>query len=73
MRAQLDRDQKLGALVKTMEDVYAFVDTIQSLPNKLQLLEDVIVKILNQTVECAIFIREYTGCGFASELHMTSI
>jgi hypothetical protein len=47
-----------------MEEVYSFVDTIQTVPNKLQLLEDVIAKILKQTVECAIFIREYTGHGF---------
>jgi hypothetical protein len=51
----------------TMEDVYSFVDTIQSLPCKLQLLENIIAKILKQTVECAIFIREYTGHGFGCE------
>jgi hypothetical protein len=50
-----------------MEDVYSFVDVVQSLPDKLELLEAIVVKILQQTVECAIFIREYTGHGFAGE------
>lgn len=50
-----------------MEDVYSFVDVIQSLPNKLQVLEDIIAKILKQTVECAIFVRQYTGYGFGGQ------
>ena len=50
-----------------MNEVYLFVNTIQSVLNKLQLLEDIVAKILQQTVECAIFIREYTGHGFAGE------
>jgi hypothetical protein len=51
-----------------MESVYSFVDAIEALPNKLRLLEDVISQILKQTVECSIFIREYTGRGFAGRL-----
>jgi hypothetical protein len=50
-----------------MDEVYSFVDAIRLVPNKLQLLEDIIAKIMKQTVECAIFIREYTGKGFAGE------
>jgi hypothetical protein len=65
IQGQLDRDRKLLALLKTMESVYSFVDAIEALPNKLHLLEDVISQILKQTVECSIFIREYTGRGFA--------
>ena len=41
------------------------------LPNKLPLLEDIITKILKQTVECSIFIREYTGQGFGGEHQAT--
>jgi len=48
-----------------MENVYLFVDTVQEVPDKLVALEHVITGILKQTVECAIFIREYTGHGFA--------
>jgi hypothetical protein len=50
-----------------MKDVCSFADTIQSIPKKLQLLEDIITKILKQIVECAIFIREYTGRGFSGQ------
>ena len=64
LKAQLDRDQSICNLVLTMESVYSFVEAIQSVPDKLEILEEVIVKILKQTVECAIFIREYTGHGF---------
>ena len=56
VKSQLERDKDVIDLVKTMGDVYAFVDAIQSLPDKLKLLEEIIDNILNQTVECAIFI-----------------
>jgi len=48
-----------------MEDVCSFVDDVQSIPNKLHRLEDIIADILKQIVECTIFIREYVGHGFA--------
>jgi hypothetical protein len=67
IKGQFERDKKLIDLVMTMNEVYSFVDVIRSIPNKLQLLEDIIAKILQQTVECAIFIREYTGYGFTGE------
>ena len=47
-----------------MDDVCSFVDDVRLIPNKLQRLTDIISDILKQTVECAIFIREYTGHGF---------
>ena len=70
VKGQVERDQQLIDLVTTMENVYTFVDAVQALPNKIVVFEDVITSILKQTVECAIFIREYTGHGFAgSYLH----
>jgi hypothetical protein len=50
-----------------METVYSFVNAVRELPDKLQVLEGVITSILKQTVECSIFIREYTGHGFAGK------
>lgn len=67
VKGQFERDKKLVDLVSVMADVYSFVDAIQTVPSKVQLLEDIIAKILKQTVECAIFIREYTGHGFGCE------
>jgi hypothetical protein len=47
-----------------MKDVYSFVDAVKALPDKISILEDTIIKILTQTVECVFFIREYCGHGF---------
>lgn len=62
---QLDRDLAIAELLAAMENVYSFVDVLQTFPEKIKILEDTITKILTQTVECAIFIREYSGNGFA--------
>jgi hypothetical protein len=70
VKSQLERDAKVIGLVKTMKDVYSFVEASDSFKQKVQLLEETIEKILKQTVECAIFIREYTGHGFGGELIM---
>lgn len=47
-----------------MEDVYAFVDDVKNIPSRLSSLEEIIKKILFQTIECSLFIQEYTGRGF---------
>ena len=67
MKGQLDRDVELVGLVNAMEDVYSFVEASESFPDKVHVLQRTIDKILKQTVECAIFIREYTGHGFGGE------
>ena len=51
-----------------MIDVWSFVDDVKSLPAKMNRLEDIIDNVQKQTVECAIFIREYTGHGFGGRL-----
>jgi hypothetical protein len=66
VKDQLDRDQKVIDLMTSMENVYSFVDEIQSLRDKNNTLDKIIKLILQQTFECAIFIQEYTGRGFAS-------
>jgi hypothetical protein len=67
MKGQLERDSRIVGLVQTMENVYSFVEASDSFQHKVQVLEDTINRILKQTVECAIFIREYTGHGFTGE------
>ena len=67
MKGQLDRDVELVGLVNAMEDVYSFVEASESFQDKVHVLQRTIDKILKQTVECAIFIREYTGHGFGGE------
>lgn len=65
VRNQVFTDQKLVTLVVAMERVFSFVDAIQSdITDKVKVLQDIIKRIFIQTVECGIFIREYTGHGF---------
>jgi hypothetical protein len=52
-------------LVETMIEVYDFVEDLENLPQKIKRLENIVVEIAKQTLECAIFIREYTGHGFS--------
>ena len=58
------RDKKVIDLVADLESVYSFVDAIETLPDKVQVLGNTIKRLFIQTVECAMFIREYTGKGF---------
>ena len=50
-----------------MIELYSFVDDLDSLPEKIRRLEDAITRVLEQTIECGIFFREYTSHGFAGE------
>jgi hypothetical protein len=70
VKGQLDRDAQLMGLVKAMEDVYSFVEASDSFQDKVHVLQRTIDRILKQTVECVIFIREYTGHGFGGELNI---
>ena len=63
--AQFAIDQSVRDLADTMQNVYSFVDAIEAVPSKIRQLEDVIRQIFVQTAECAIFIQEYSGHGFA--------
>ncbi|KAJ7093772.1 WD40 repeat-like protein [Mycena epipterygia] len=47
-----------------MVDVYSFVEDVEALPKKIKSLEDKTLAIVQQTVECALFIQEYTANGF---------
>jgi hypothetical protein len=68
---QITTDKNLLDLLSTMEKVYSFVEAIQTdVTEKINVLEDVIKRIFTQTVECAIFIREYTDHGFAGDFFL---
>ncbi|KAJ7605980.1 hypothetical protein DFH06DRAFT_1348396 [Mycena polygramma] len=59
-------EEKLHKLVDTMVAVYSFTEETDVLAKKLKNLEDKILALVKQTVECALFIREYSGHGFAA-------
>lgn len=63
----METDASLSALLSAMEGAFAFTEDLASLTGKMDSLERTIVKIFEQTAEAAIFIREYTGRGFAGE------
>lgn len=63
----MERDVELVNLVKTMEDVYSFVEVTKSFQNKIVVFGKIILCLLKQTVECVIYVREYTGHGFGGE------
>jgi hypothetical protein len=50
-----------------MANVYSFVEDIDFLAERIKSLEDKVLAIIKQTVECALFIQEYTVNGFCSE------
>jgi len=51
-------DLNLIKLLKTMEGVYSFVDAIQlNVSEKVKVLEEVIKRILAQTIKSSMFIK----------------
>ncbi|KAG1742617.1 uncharacterized protein EDB91DRAFT_1346397 [Suillus paluster] len=68
VRGQLDTDKRIADLVNMMEDVYTFVDDVKNFPSRLSSLEETVKKILSQTIECMLFIQEYSGRGFCGHV-----
>ncbi|KAJ7480990.1 hypothetical protein FB451DRAFT_1130765, partial [Mycena latifolia] len=64
VKNQQNTDNKLLKLVETMDEVYSFVKDVNFLHEKIKSLEDKSSAIFKQTLECALFIQEYTGHGF---------
>ncbi|KAF7328316.1 WD40 repeat-like protein [Mycena venus] len=72
LEAKLEADQKIIELAEIMAEVYSFTSDVDFLEAKNKLLEDAILQIAIQTVECSFFIREYTGHGFLGNLGRTT-
>ncbi|KAF7348855.1 WD40 repeat-like protein [Mycena venus] len=68
IKNQQAMDDKTLELVQNMVEVYSFVEDVEALSQKIKRVENVITEITKQTLECAIFLREYTGHGFAGRL-----
>ena len=67
VQAQHAQDLKILALVKAMEKTYSFIVSADELKNS-PVLQDIIVQILKQTIECGYFIQEYTRHTFGGML-----
>ncbi|KAK6988521.1 WD40 repeat-like protein [Favolaschia claudopus] len=68
MEKQRDADEKIAKLVQAMVKLYSSVGDIGFLRSRINTLENVVLEIAAQTVECSHFIREYTGHGFSGRL-----
>ncbi|KAJ7721986.1 hypothetical protein B0H16DRAFT_1699419, partial [Mycena metata] len=66
VKQQQDTDEKLLELIDTMNEVYSFVGDVDFLVEKIRSVEEKTLTIVKQTVECALFIQEYTARGFTS-------
>ncbi|KAL4068832.1 hypothetical protein V8B97DRAFT_754129 [Scleroderma yunnanense] len=72
IKSQIDQDSRLDALASLMCDTYKFIDEVKLLPERIPTIEDTIRKLLTQTVECTMFIRECNGYGFGERLKSTA-
>ncbi|KAJ7653614.1 hypothetical protein DFH06DRAFT_1330332 [Mycena polygramma] len=72
VKAEQETQEKLRKLVDNMVSVYSFAEETDALPQKIKSLEDKVLAIVKQTVECAVLIREYSGHGFTG-MHICRI
>ncbi|KAK6995670.1 WD40 repeat-like protein [Favolaschia claudopus] len=58
-------DAEVVEMVKTMVEVDAFIGDVGFLSHKIKPLEDALVHIAEQTIECANFLDQYSRDGFS--------
>ncbi|KAL5522491.1 hypothetical protein ACEPAG_8507 [Sanghuangporus baumii] len=59
-----ESDERIMHLVCTLDTSFTFVRDVQSLQNKTASLQQPITGLLKQTIECCLFIRQYTSRSF---------
>ncbi|KAJ7018469.1 hypothetical protein C8F04DRAFT_1198951 [Mycena alexandri] len=68
VKQQREMDEKVVKLVKTMAEIYSFKDDIHFVAEKIQILEETLIKIAQQTLKCANFLEEYSQPKFSGQL-----
>jgi hypothetical protein len=66
VQAQQHRDQRILDLVNMMEDTYSFVVSADELKNRSD-LQEIVKRILKQTIECGYFIQQYAQHNFGGK------
>ncbi|KAL5480457.1 hypothetical protein ACEPAI_1727 [Sanghuangporus weigelae] len=61
-------DNRVIDLVQSMDDAFAFVCGVETLPDKSTSLQQAIMGLLKQTIECCFFVSCYTGRGFLGRM-----
>jgi hypothetical protein len=56
---QKSRDESIGRLIDTINDIYGFVHEVKPL-KKVESHKEIIVHIMQQTTECVYLIRDYS-------------
>ena len=62
-----ETDAKVVSLVRCMQEAFTFVDDLKKLSENVRTLQEPIIGLLKQTVECCVFIREYASHGFVGK------
>ncbi|KAE9404278.1 hypothetical protein BT96DRAFT_935833 [Gymnopus androsaceus JB14] len=62
--SQVERDHNIQELAKTIETLFGFVDSLPDNKNRISELENIIKAVVQQTLECMLFIQEYFKHGF---------
>ena len=70
---QRREDDKISDLVDQINDVLNFVQHSQEIQLDKSYLEEVVVQLLDQTAECAIFICQYFQRSFTRTRHVSSL
>ncbi|KAL5536207.1 hypothetical protein ACEPAF_28 [Sanghuangporus sanghuang] len=69
---QFQRDEALIRLLSTVSDAFNFVTDIETLQNKTKNLPKIIEKLLQETIDCARFVKLYLDHGFFRRITMTT-
>ncbi|KAJ7018473.1 hypothetical protein C8F04DRAFT_1016275, partial [Mycena alexandri] len=72
VKQQREMDEKVVKLVKTMAEIYSFKDDIDFVVEKIQILEETLIKIAQQTLKCANFLEEYSQPKFSERAIRTA-
>ncbi|KAK6993276.1 WD40 repeat-like protein, partial [Favolaschia claudopus] len=70
---QREADEKVAQLVEAMARLYSFAKEVDSVVNNSKPVQDIVLRITMQTMECALLLREYSGHGFLGRIAKTSI
>ena len=66
IKAQRVTDENILSLIETMNKTFSFADNLAKLSTRdnIEAIKDIINQILQQTAECAFFIRDYADRRF---------
>ncbi|OCB85826.1 WD40 repeat-like protein [Sanghuangporus baumii] len=63
-----ETDRKVIALVRSLGEAFSFVCEAQTLKDRAASLQQPIDRLIKQTIECCLFVRQYTDHGFVGRM-----